>query len=463
MVLKFKELHEDVFIEKNKKELFTYETWCRMLDGIDSHLLVESNNKEFLFEDWWSDYSHKQQAKYVKDHPDSDQAKQAKTKGLKGKDDDDDGKLKRGIKKGKELTKKGVEKGKELTKKGVEKGKEYVKKGIAAKHKELSTTDKILNKLNLIPDDAPPAEKIQIKNIYNGVKDHIGDVVKAAGISNQEAIAAYKEPGVYGIMKGFGHDLKNGANIIKGGMKTITKALEGITGELTKTAPFKALKAGTMEVDKFLDKHPRIKRIGGVAVAGLAAAQWYHMSFSGDFDADQDVSTVGDALAGNYSITDLLTSPSGVAGLGLLAVGLATTGGLSTLWSMENQMDGLALALARNGLQRLGKLEEAEKVFNTMKEKMGEWTKKVTSGGKKESFSEMYSSVIEKDEHKKSQQYKKLSPKMKDSVDLIFKKMDDKPSDFLNSFEKTIKDVSKKYKVPEKELLSYFEREMLTI
>ena len=41
--------------------------------------------------------------------------------------------------------------------------------------------------------------------------------------------------------------------------------------------------------------------------------------------------------------------------------------------------------------------------------------------------------------------------------------MDTKPSDFLNSFEKTISDVSKKYRVPEKELLLYFEREMLAI
>ena len=32
-----------------------------------------------------------------------------------------------------------------------------------------------------------------------------------------------------------------------------------------------------------------------------------------------------------------------------------------------------------------------------------------------------------------------------------------------NSFEKTIKDVSKRYKVSEKELMSYFEREMLNI
>ena len=76
---------------------------------------------------------------------------------------------------------------------------------------------------------------------------------------------------------------------------------------------------------------------------------------------------------------------------------------------------------------------------------------------------ELYSSVNEKEEHRKSRQYKKLSPKMRDAVDQIFKIMDSKPSDFLNTFEKTIKDVSKKFKVTEKELMSYFEKEMLSI
>ena len=78
-------------------------------------------------------------------------------------------------------------------------------------------------------------------------------------------------------------------------------------------------------------------------------------------------------------------------------------------------------------------------------------------------FSGVYNTVVEKDEHKKSKQYKKLSPKMKDAVDLIFKKMDAKPSDFLNTFEKTIREVSKKFKVTEKELMRYFEKEMLSI
>ena len=58
-------------------------------------------------------------------------------------------------------------------------------------------------------------------------------------------------------------------------------------------------------------------------------------------------------------------------------------------------------------------------------------------------FDEIYIPFFEKDEHKKTREYKKLSPKMRKAVDDLFKKMDSKPSDFLNSFEKTIKDVQK--------------------
>ena len=58
-------------------------------------------------------------------------------------------------------------------------------------------------------------------------------------------------------------------------------------------------------------------------------------------------------------------------------------------------------------------------------------------------FESIYSSLQEKDEHKKSKEYKKLSPRMKKAVDEIFAIMDSKPSDFINSFEKTIKNANK--------------------
>ena len=77
---------------------------------------------------------------------------------------------------------------------------------------------------------------------------------------------------------------------------------------------------------------------------------------------------------------------------------------------------------------------------------------------------ELYQNVVfEKDEHKKTAEYKKLSPKMRNAVDSIFKTMDAKPSDFLNTFEKTIKQAAKKHRVKEKDLMNYFEREVLSI
>ena len=78
-------------------------------------------------------------------------------------------------------------------------------------------------------------------------------------------------------------------------------------------------------------------------------------------------------------------------------------------------------------------------------------------------ISELYTELPEKDEHKMSKEYKKLSPKMKKAVDAIFKEMDSKPSDFLNTFDKTINNVSKKFNVPQKQILDYFEKEVLTV
>ena len=78
-------------------------------------------------------------------------------------------------------------------------------------------------------------------------------------------------------------------------------------------------------------------------------------------------------------------------------------------------------------------------------------------------FDNFYSKIVEKDEHKRSKEYKKLTPKMKRAVDEIFNKMDSNSSDFINSFENNINSVSKKHKVTNKEFMSYFEIEMLTI
>ena len=77
-------------------------------------------------------------------------------------------------------------------------------------------------------------------------------------------------------------------------------------------------------------------------------------------------------------------------------------------------------------------------------------------------FSEFHQ-VIEKDEHRKSAQYKKLSPKMRTAVDEVFSILESNPQDFLSTFDKTVTKVAKKHGVKEKDILKYFDKEMLTL
>ena len=82
---------------------------------------------------------------------------------------------------------------------------------------------------------------------------------------------------------------------------------------------------------------------------------------------------------------------------------------------------------------------------------------------KSKNFEVFISQISEKDEHKKTKGYKKLSPKMKNAVDNIMKKMNDKPQNFLNSFDKSIKDTATKFKVTKNELMDYFEKELFAV
>ena len=78
-------------------------------------------------------------------------------------------------------------------------------------------------------------------------------------------------------------------------------------------------------------------------------------------------------------------------------------------------------------------------------------------------FKEFNTWVVEKDEHKKSSTYKKLTPKMKKVIDEVFSAMEKNPSDFLSTFDKTVSNVAKKHGVKEKDIMNYFDKEMLTI
>ncbi len=305
---------------------------------------------------------------------------------------------------------------------------------------------------------------------FKDLKDHVNSVSKSIGVDAKTVVKAFKQPSVYNTVKALGGSVSAAAKTVQGMARGVGKTLDIGGAMISDTPAFKQLEKGVIKVDELMDKHPALKRAAGAAVAGVATYQWLKMSFSGDIESDYDVSLIADGLAGKAGFADLINTPSGVKSMGLLGAGLAT-GGLP-IW-MGGPV-GLGLALAYTGAKKAGDTETGKKIKAKMSEMAKTAGSKIEKGAKaidkkigtddrNEGFSEMYTSIIEKDEHKKSVQYKKLAPRMKDAVDQIFKKMDAKPSDFLNSFEKTIVEVSKKFKVPEKKLMNYFEKEMLSV
>lgn len=73
-------------------------------------------------------------------------------------------------------------------------------------------------------------------------------------------------------------------------------------------------------------------------------------------------------------------------------------------------------------------------------------------------FSEFMHFLDEKNEHKLSSNYRKLSPRMKDAVDTVYAELE-ADSEFLYKLDKHIKDIAKKHKVSERDLNNYLEKE----
>jgi len=70
--------------------------------------------------------------------------------------------------------------------------------------------------------------------------------------------------------------------------------------------------------------------------------------------------------------------------------------------------------------------------------------------------------ITEGNDYKRTRQYNKLTPKMKRAVDMIFKAAD-KDADVISDFEKNVNTASKKFGVSKQDLMTYFDKETLTI
>tara|TARA_Y100001970_G_scaffold290936_1_gene426316 strand:- start:317 stop:4162 length:3846 start_codon:yes stop_codon:yes gene_type:complete len=115
----------------------------------------------------------------------------------------------------------------------------------------------------------------------------------------------------------------------KKGFTTFQKVMnyvpDKVSGVLHKTKFGKKKDKALEKVDDYLKKHPKLKRIMGVAAGAAITYAWTKMTFVGDPEYDLDLSAAASAAAlGDYTMSDLFSGELGTKFLVLTAVGAGT-------------------------------------------------------------------------------------------------------------------------------------------
>ena len=287
----------------------TYEDWCDILDNI---VLTEDK------EPWWQSKGQKFQQDYIKKNPKSDTARD-------------------------------------------------IKKYLATKDTPKDSEDNVDTKTSSSDPDKPSKDRYneplsKHPTLKKALTSEVNNLVKDVGVERDNLVKAIKEKSVFRAVKAVG--LGSG-KILLDGMKVVDSAVNFAADKVAATKAIQGLQKGLIKVDSFLDQYPKLKTITGTALAGFLSYQWLYMSFSGNLDSDYDLSSIPEAIAGNIGFTEILATPQGVKGMGLLAAGLAT-GGLSTLWLGGRR--GMMLAAAYTGAKKLGDKKTENKLFAKMRQ-----------------------------------------------------------------------------------------------
>lgn len=166
---------------------------------------------------------------------------------------------------------------------------------------EFSFPKELMEKLSFIKELAK-ATQFKIKDLFNLIKDKK----------------------IFKIFSYIKWNITNLAELIQKGFQVYKDLQLAIADFVKKTKVMKFTTDKIKDLSDFLEKHPKIKKYSGIAVAGLLVLIWLNMSFTGDFFDDFDLGLVFQCLTGTYSLAEIFTSKEGIRMLSLFALGMIT-------------------------------------------------------------------------------------------------------------------------------------------
>jgi hypothetical protein len=157
-------------------------------------------------------------------------------------------------------------------------------------------------------------------NINEGLMDYFKDkldfikqVAEKFSMNLTDMLLAFKNKIVFGFFSKIGWSITKLVDIVATGRKVI-KEMHNIIFKWAKDNKIVQWTNDKIELlDKFLTEHPTLKKVTGLAVAGLLLYIWTNLiSFTGEIDFDFDQIGVWHALNGTYNLVDLFGGEDGI-------------------------------------------------------------------------------------------------------------------------------------------------------
>ena len=127
---------------------------------------------------------------------------------------------------------------------------------------------------------------------------------------------------VFKMFSIIGWSFENLYKKLKQGYSLYKDFIQAIKDFIEKQSVVKWTQDKLLELDKFLQQHPKTKRIAGIALGALLIYIWFNITFTGDINNDFDIKSIIDAFLGKISLADIFGGVNGLAMITLLTTGL---------------------------------------------------------------------------------------------------------------------------------------------
>lgn len=165
----------------------------------------------------------------------------------------------------------------------------------------------------------------KLKKIWSFLKE-LKDIVK---VKIMDLAKLFMNKLVFKFFAKIKFSMKYLFDLVKKGFKAYKEVIKAIGEYIASTKVGRWTEEKLKSLDAFLTKHPKTKRIAGMAVAGILIYIWLNMTFTGNADYDFDMGDMILALGGGFTLSTIFAGPEGMALLTLFATGVI---GLSFPW-----------------------------------------------------------------------------------------------------------------------------------